>query len=381
MNPRHIATTAVLCWTVLTTPALGQQVTFIRNTDTIQVLGNTVIASTMTIEARVAVQPEVSGYFFEEQMNAQEDKGMAVYATGLGGGAWRGTSYTGFPVNFTWTLCEWTHVAFVVEGNEERIYVDGALIDSRTVSDTIQNSAQSAMSVGAFLPIFGGLRYAMRGSIDWLRVSSVARYSGSSATPPSSEPASDAATLLLYHFNETTGSTTVIDQGPNGWNGTLGVGFAGATSPVLGPLVTIATGYCTPGTSASGCQATLSASGAASASAGTGFVLAASGVEGDKDGLFFFGTNGRQANSWGNGTSFQCVVPPVKRAGVLAGNGASGTCAGALSQDFNTLWVTKPSKNPGAGALVQAQLWYRDPANTSNQTTSLSSAIEFAVCP
>jgi hypothetical protein len=37
--------------------------------------------------------------------------------------------------------------------------------------------------------------------------------------------------------------------------------------------------------------------------------------------------------------------------------------------------------NPGAGAQVQAQLWYRDPQNTSNQTTSLSDAIEFLVAP
>jgi hypothetical protein len=30
---------------------------------------------------------------------------------------------------------------------------------------------------------------------------------------------------------------------------------------------------------------------------------------------------------------------------------------------------------------VQAQLWYRDPDSTSNQTTSLSNALEFAVAP
>ena len=35
----------------------------------------------------------------------------------------------------------------------------------------------------------------------------------------------------------------------------------------------------------------------------------------------------------------------------------------------------------GAGTVVQAQLWYRDPQNTSNQTTSLSDAIEFTVAP
>jgi hypothetical protein len=140
--------------------------------------------------------------------------------------------------------------------------------------------------------------------------------------------------------------------------------------------------YCTAGTSASGCQALLSAAGTPSATAATGFDLLAATVEGSKDGLFFFGTNGRQANSWGNGTSFQCVVPPVTRAGTLAGSGTIGLCDGSFAQDLNALWCPscpKPAKNPGAGALVQAQLWYRDPLSTSNQTTSMSDALEFVV--
>ena len=139
--------------------------------------------------------------------------------------------------------------------------------------------------------------------------------------------------------------------------------------------------YCTAGISASGCTATLSASGSASASAPSGFSLLASSVEGQKDGLFFFGTAGRQANPWGNGTSYQCVVPPVVRGGLLGVAGTAGQCDGAFAQDLNALWTAKPTKNPGAGVLVQAQLWYRDPKNTSNQTTSLSDAVEFAVAP
>jgi len=137
--------------------------------------------------------------------------------------------------------------------------------------------------------------------------------------------------------------------------------------------------YCTAGTSASGCQALLSARGAASATAAAGFTITASPLEGGKDGLFFFGTSGRQANPWGNGTSYQCVVPPVKRAGLLTGRGTTGLCDGILAQDFNALWNAKPAKNPGSGTVVQVQLWYRDPQNTSNQTTSLSDAIEFTV--
>ena len=36
---------------------------------------------------------------------------------------------------------------------------------------------------------------------------------------------------------------------------------------------------------------------------------------------------------------------------------------------------------PWAGQTPQIQLWYRDPQNTSNQTTSLSNALEADVCP
>jgi hypothetical protein len=144
------------------------------------------------------------------------------------------------------------------------------------------------------------------------------------------------------------------------------------------------TNYCTAGTSASGCQALLSAAGTPSASAASGFLLQAIGVEGSKDGAFFWGKSGKQANPWGNGTSFQCVVPPVTRGGFLAGSGTIGACDGSFVQDLNATWCSTcphPQKNPGAGATVQAQLWYRDPLSSSNQTTSLSDAIEFVVGP
>ena len=147
------------------------------------------------------------------------------------------------------------------------------------------------------------------------------------------------------------------------------------------PSCGLAVNYCTAGNSASGCQALISTSGTPSATAAAGFSLVATGVEGAKDGLFFYGANGRQANPWGNGTSFQCVVPPVFRAGLLPSTGTNGLCDGSFSQDLHALWSSNPAKNPGAGAVVQAQLWYRDPLSPSNQTTSLSDAVEFTVCP
>ena len=142
--------------------------------------------------------------------------------------------------------------------------------------------------------------------------------------------------------------------------------------------------YCTAGTSSGGCQAQIDAAGTPSATASSGFLLTATGVEGDKNGIFFYGANGRQANPWGNGTSFQCVIPPVQRGGLLSGGGSAGACDGVFSLDLNARWCpgcAKPNHNYGAGAVVQAQLWYRDPQNTSNQTTGLSDAVEFVVQP
>jgi hypothetical protein len=68
----------------------------------------------------------------------------------------------------------------------------------------------------------------------------------------------------------------------------------------------------------------------------------------------------------------------------MTGTGTNGQCDGSFALDLNAHWCPScpyPQKNPGFGAVVQAQLWYRDPASTSNQTTSLSDAIEFVVAP
>jgi len=147
----------------------------------------------------------------------------------------------------------------------------------------------------------------------------------------------------------------------------------------VGPL-----NYCTAGTSASGCKAQLSSIGTASATSGGGFNVFATSVEGAKDGLFFYAQNGRQANPWGNGTSYQCVVPPVKRGGLLVGSGNAGTCTGSFIQDLNARWCPtcpKPSHQPSPGTRLQLQLWYRDPFSTSNATTSFSDAREVDVSP
>jgi len=139
--------------------------------------------------------------------------------------------------------------------------------------------------------------------------------------------------------------------------------------------------YCTAGTSASGCAASISGSGAPSATQPSGFDLVAAGVEGSKRGLFFFGISGRQAAPWGNSTSYQCVVPPVVRTPLQQESGTSGLCDGLQALDLNAWFQAKPAANPGAGQLVQAQFWYRDPFATTNVKTSMSDALEFLVAP
>jgi len=139
--------------------------------------------------------------------------------------------------------------------------------------------------------------------------------------------------------------------------------------------------YCTAGTSYAGCQALLSSSGTASLSQASGFQVIASGVESQKDGIYYYGQNGRQASSWGGCTSYMCVRPPVQRSGLMQGGGSAGVCSGSFSKDFNAYWNAHPQKAPVPGTPVQMQLWYRDPQSTCNQTTALSDGLEFLVCP
>jgi len=142
--------------------------------------------------------------------------------------------------------------------------------------------------------------------------------------------------------------------------------------------------YCTAGTSAGGCQAFLAGCGAPSASALDGYSLRAGNLEGFQDALLYFGISGRQALPWGP-ASYQCVRPPVHRTPLQsgAGNGAPGWCDGTYELDLNALWCPtcpKPGLNPGAGTVVQAQLWIRDPLAPLKGSTT-SSAVEFTVGP
>ena len=84
----------------------------------------------------------------------------------------------------------------------------------------------------------------------------------------------------------------------------------------------------------------------------------------------------RHERSPGESVGQRHELPVRRAAGDPHARSSSGTpdqCDGTFAFDFNTHWnVTKPQTNPGAGAKAKIQTWFRDPFNTSNQTTSLS---------
>jgi hypothetical protein len=145
----------------------------------------------------------------------------------------------------------------------------------------------------------------------------------------------------------------------------------------------VPTTYCTPGTTSSGCTATMSYAGSAHVSATAGFQLRVNNVEPNKQGLIFFGVSGRAISPWAPGSSsFLCVKSPTQRMSLLNSNGLPGLCNGA----FNIDWLTWLAANPGAlgapfssGVVVDAQAWFRDPPAT--KTTNLSNALEFVTAP
>ncbi len=140
--------------------------------------------------------------------------------------------------------------------------------------------------------------------------------------------------------------------------------------------------YCTAGTTSNGCNATLSATGSPSISSASGFVLRATGVEGDKSGLIFYGLSGRGALPWGVSSSYLCVKSPTQRTSTVSSGGTAGACDGVIAVDLLAWIATHPgSLGSGAavGTIVDAQCWFRDPP--SPKTTHLSNALEFPLMP
>jgi len=143
--------------------------------------------------------------------------------------------------------------------------------------------------------------------------------------------------------------------------------------------------YCTSGTTTNGCIASIAGSGTPSASASSGFTINISSVEGQKQGLIFYGINntGFTPLPWSAGSSsFLCVKPPTQRTPVQTSGGTTNQCDGSLTIDWNAFRAANPNALGApfnVGATVYSQGWFRDPPQP--KTTSLSNGLQFNVLP
>ncbi len=162
---------------------------------------------------------------------------------------------------------------------------------------------------------------------------------------------------------------------PRVWNGTWRYNCPGGTP----------TAYCTAGTTTNGCVPSISATAQPSASFATTPVIDISDVEGQKQGLVFYGVDnsGFSPLPWSpTSTSFFCVKSPVQRSFVQNSGGTANSCTGTMVLDWNLFQQTFP--NPlgspfSAGDRIYAQAWFRDPP--APRTTNLSNALELTVGP
>jgi hypothetical protein len=221
---------AVLCGAV---SAGAGGIYFANPTDTIAISGQSEITTAATYEVVIKFPPcnRGTGRVFNEWQAFAEDKLLSVGPTGLCGYNHPLGGGTVLCVNTNLTADSFHHVAFVYDGSEERLYLDGQQVAQRAMSGSVGNS-EGPGRIGAIFRD-GGVQSSFVGILDAVRLSRVARYAGNAFTPPTGDLTSDADTVLLYNFNEAPGSTNVVDESPLGRTGALGVGFESATAPTF----------------------------------------------------------------------------------------------------------------------------------------------------
>lgn len=100
----------------------------------------------------------------------------------------------------------WNHVALVGTATEFKLYTNGVLRDSGTREDIRAQAELTKIGASATLA------EDFLGHIDELRVSKVARYTGSTYTQPTSAFTNDYDTVLLLHMDGADASTTFTDD-------------------------------------------------------------------------------------------------------------------------------------------------------------------------
>jgi hypothetical protein len=140
-------------------------------------------------------------------------------------------------------------------------------------------------------------------------------------------------------------------------------------------------GYCTAKLNSCGTLPSIDASGVASASAGSGFAVRASGAKALRAGLLLYTDQGAGNAPFQGG--ILCLALPVRRSvAVFDTQGTPGSCDGVLAIDMNAFAVGALGGSPLAaltipGRRIHCQFWGRDSLTSS----LLSNALEYGICP
>ena len=233
---------------MLPAAALAQTSGYARfgtDNDTIRINGNTVFPGVdATYEMRVRVAPGAPlRNVLAEQRDGTEDKGLAIGAASLQKATIRGWNCgsidaTTLPDGFAG---EWRHVAWVRQGDESRLYLDGALFTTWTSEPMCGSDiADSTMCLGMArynITCCPSPAYpSFLGDLDWIHVRAGAHYSGNFTPPRECEIQATFDSRLLLRFNEPAGTTILIDESPSQFTCELGVPvYPGvvATAPTL----------------------------------------------------------------------------------------------------------------------------------------------------
>ncbi len=198
--------------------------------------------------------------------------------------------------------------------------------------------------------------------------------SGSSWAEDSKTTGSDTATDDWFGYAVAASGSTLLAGAPYD-DDTGGDGGAAFVFEV-GPHVAI---YCTAKTSSLGCVPSIGSAGVPGFSEPGPFDVTCVQVNSSKNGIFFYGLNGRASFPFQGG--IMCAQPPLKRTPVQNSGGSPppGDCTGTFTFDFNA-WAQGGSEpNVVPGSQVNGGWWFRDPQ--ASFTTGLSNAIEFVEVP
>jgi hypothetical protein len=273
------------------------------------------------------------------------------------------------------------HIAATFDGATLALFVDGELDAATATSFSSVYYGNEDVLIGASNLGAGFLR-RFTGEIDEVRIWDHARDERAIALLAGCRLTGQESGLRLYYnFN----ASNALDLSGGGSNGALvGSAFTFANEmTVLSACGSPSINYCTAGTTTNGCLASIGAAGVASVSQSSGFVVAATQVEGQKAGLVFYGLSGASATPWlGGSSSFLCVKSPTQRSPTLASGGVAGACNGVLALDLLAYLNSNPSSlgQPfGGGEALFLQAWFRDPGAPSG--TNLSNGLCVVLAP